>query len=79
MDGKLLDYNTRLNEIKNLQDNWNSYGGKPMTEDALRVAKELLDNIFIAPRNNGGIQIDFGKHDELSILIEPGGFILLDY
>ena len=57
----------RLEELVNLKDNWDGYGGipvKPKNADyALEILKQVYDPSFpsphIVPSNNGGLQIEW--------------------
>jgi hypothetical protein len=72
----------KLEELSLLKSNWDSYGGKPMTESALAEA-ELLLNAFeriqavepsVVPCSNGGIQIEWHRNGyTLEIEISPEG------
>lgn len=67
----------RVGQLVNLPDNWDSYGGKPITEncinDAFKILQYILDlrdinNIevpapFVAPLSSGGLQIEWEEGD----------------
>ena len=65
-----------LEEMRHLAENWDSYGGTPPTDEAIASAGALLDRVrthlgagagerlgpeYIAPRADGGIQIEWGR------------------
>lgn len=72
----------KLYEISSLPHNWDSYGSKPPTEDAVERAKRFIVEIdrdsFLAPRvlpiSGGGVQFVWQNGArELEIEILPGG------
>jgi hypothetical protein len=71
-----------LDPIHNLEDDWDSYGGKPVTLAALETAYNFLNLLFelrfptptIVPTSNGGLVLEWTKPDfELSFDIAPNG------
>ena len=69
-------------ELNLLKDNWDSYGGKPITELALVGADLLLKALsgiqavepFICPCSNGGLQLEWHRNGyDLEIEISPEG------
>lgn len=71
-DKKLIDY---IDSFKDLPENWNSYGAKPTTSEAITTAKALLKGLTVVPRNNGGIQIEiWGKIFD----VEPTGEVKIN-
>lgn len=74
-----------LQELKQLPENWNSYGSPKVTSEALNRSQELI-RIFalsgmskpqIFPVSGGGIQFEWqGDKGELEIEILPNGDIL---
>jgi len=72
----------KLMELNLLKDNWDSYGGKPITELALVGADLLLKALsgiqavepFICPCSNGGLQLEWHRNGyDLEIEISPEG------
>ena len=61
-----------LEAFRELKDNWDSYGGKPITGVALEQAKYFLD-LFIAPTSEGGILITLGDNEDIAIEIHSNG------
>ena len=60
----------RLSALQELGDNWNGYGEKPITDEAVRRAWEVLRDLadtvpkpLIAPLTNGGIGIEWDDND----------------
>lgn len=76
---------TRLAKIKELNENWDSYSAKRVSrkviEDATSLLKKaiihcgvsLVENIFIAPCSDGGIQLEwaYGLGNELIVKVSP--------
>ncbi len=59
-----------------IKANWDSYGAKPPTREAIHKAGEILKLIEIAPTNKGGIQIEFHRTGlEVGIEILPDGSV----
>lgn len=72
----------KLMELSLLKDNWDSYGGKPITELALAEAQLLLKALVaiqavepsVVPCSNGGIQLEWHRNGyDLEIEISPLG------
>ncbi len=72
----------KLIELSLLENNWNSYGGKPITKLALVRADLLLKALqaiqavepFICPCNDGGIQLEWHRNGfDIEIEIAPDG------
>lgn len=69
----------QLEEIRNLQVGWDSYGGQPPTQAALAIARSLLDAIMadvphaldgkakvvLTPGGDGSIQLEAFRGDRL--------------
>ena len=83
-----------LEELRSLGPNWDSYGGEPPTAQALISGENLLQSAqmilgkyvgsrlepeYIAPRADGGIQIEWGHRPaKVSVSVTPqGGFAYL--
>lgn len=62
----------RIDSFGTLKENWNSYGAKPISKEAIKEAKRLIKGLFIVPTSEGGIQITLGD-EEVFILIHPDG------
>lgn len=63
--------------LADLRDNWDSYGGHPITEEALWVARVLA----VVPKSDGGIQVEwhaYGWDVEIEVLPDgtPGTVLL---
>ena len=74
-----------LYEISSLPENWDSYGSRPPTENAVECAKRLIIQIdrdnFLQPRiipiSGGGVQLAWHSGvRELEIEISTSGFIV---
>jgi hypothetical protein len=72
----------KLEELRKLESNWDSYGGKPITELALEKTDLLLKALlgiqavepFVCPCSNGGIQLEWHRNGyTLEIEISPEG------
>jgi hypothetical protein len=62
----------RLAELAQLKPNWDSYGGKPPTKEALAVAERLT----FTPTSDGGILVELSVPDTWAeLLITPEGHI----
>lgn len=61
-----------LSELEALPESWDSYGGKPMTAEALKVAK----TVAFVPTLAGGINVElYASNLEIYIEIAPDGKI----
>lgn len=69
---------TRLNQLEELQEDWDSYGGTPPTKEALECAHRFLDTLFIAPLNDGGLQIEM-NNEAVIIEIDPDGSWYIEF
>jgi len=69
----------RLEELKNLQEDWDSYGGQKISSKSIEVAEQIISetNIepeFIAPISYGGVQLEYRMfYSELEIEIYSDG------
>jgi len=72
-----------LYEVSSLPEDWDSYGSRPPTEEAIECAKRLIVQIdrdsFLQPRitpiSGGGVQLAWHSGiRELEIEISPSGF-----
>lgn len=68
----LDDIEFELDELKTLEENWDSYGGQPIDRELIPKAMELLRAIrssgvskpFVAPVPNGGINIEWNTPEK---------------
>lgn len=81
----------RLDVIRKLEPDWDSYGGNPPSTLAITVASNLLQTVHklfgwldyeqsqpqvIAPRADGGIQIEWGTRPiEIAVHADPSGIL----
>jgi len=66
MSNQLQKYLDSLDECKDLEKNWDSYGADPINPDIIDTVRQLLTDIFeghiwLGPNRNGGIEIE-GTH-----------------
>lgn len=62
-----------LEALAALKENWDGYGGKPITAAALNRAK---DSLYFVPVASGGLQIELHSADaSIEISIDPDGSI----
>lgn len=85
----------KLDKLKNLPEDWDSYGADPINPIAIAKAKSIITSVMIAfgdivgnvvrltdviPIADGGVQLEWiGPHAELEIEISPNGNIGLLY
>src|SRR6266516_1597077 len=85
----------KLDELKNLPEDWDSHGANPISPNAIAKAKSIITSVMIAfnsiignvvqltdiiPIADGGVQLEWiGPHAELEIEISPNGNIGLLY
>lgn len=62
----------KIDSLLGLEENWDSYGGRPISKKATMMAKFFTEGLFIAPTSEGGIQITLGD-ENVFILIHPDG------
>lgn len=62
----------RLEHLKSLGANWDSYGAPPITPEAAAAALRWLQRVWIWPRSNGGLQLGWDE-DGQDVLIAPDG------
>ena len=71
------ELDARLNSFLELEDKWDSYGGVPITNQAVDAARRIINESCrtpeVGPLPNGGIDIEWG---ELLVKVQPGGQIL---
>jgi hypothetical protein len=51
-----------FDELRALQKGWDSYDADPISEAAIRSAKEFLSRMDITPCNDGGVQLEWHTH-----------------
>ena len=71
---------TRLTDIASLEENWNSYGAKPIPAETIdraeRIIKLLCSRPFIYPTACEGVQIEYIENqlgDYLELNVTPDG------
>jgi hypothetical protein len=85
----------KLEELKNLPEDWDAYGANPISPNAIAKAKSIITSVILAfgdiignvvqltdviPIADGGVQLEWiGPHAELEIEILPDGTIGLLY
>jgi hypothetical protein len=62
-----------IDGLSELKDDWDSYGGKSPTREALASARKCLSSIHVAPMSDGGLQIDLGNAE---VVIAPDGKVV---
>ncbi|MGI8855054.1 MAG: hypothetical protein ACR2JW_04835 [Thermomicrobiales bacterium] len=77
----MADAIAQLRGFARLEPDWNSYGAKPVSRDAISVATDLLTHIariaqarpdFVAPLANGGVQLEWsGAAAEIAVRVSP--------
>jgi hypothetical protein len=66
-----------ITRLERLKENWDSYGGKPITKAALNKAENILNSITVSPLPDGGLAIDYEVSGIcLTIEIKPDGSIM---
>ncbi|MGH8589599.1 MAG: hypothetical protein ACREXX_09795 [Gammaproteobacteria bacterium] len=74
----------RLQHLSRLGDNWDSYGGRPLTDKAILTALSVIARLLcdesvppaIVPTSEGGVQLEWHREgDELEIRVTPNGEI----
>ena len=63
----------RLEELKPLEDNWDSYGGLKPSHTAIDKSKKLLEGLFVCPINDGNIGITLGDEEVTLVVDNQGG------
>ena len=62
----------KIESFRELGDNWDSYGCRKISEEAIEKAKYFAEGLFVVPTSEGGVEIYLGD-DEVFILIHPDG------
>jgi hypothetical protein len=74
----------RISDLKKLKEDWDSYGGLPVADEAISRIRVLLSNLdiedmpkpHVAPLPDGGIGLHWRVADrDLEIEVEPNGAI----
>lgn len=76
ISGKISDLLDRLRKLEALEDNWDSYGAKKPTTNALKSANKFLRKYhstglpfyFIAPGVDGEVMIEFSRGNKAAEL-----------
>ena len=79
----LPTWEKRFEELRQLRDNWDSYGGRRISDAAIEKGRAILaamtaagcsEQFFVAPTHNGGIEIEWElPSKELVLEIPPNG------
>lgn len=76
----------RMNELLELQPNWDSYGARCLKEQAFETALEILGTVMrpntspptVVPTVEGGIQLEWHQNDiDLEVEVKPEGQVLM--
>ena len=62
----------RLEDFRELEQNWDSYGGRPISPAAIDKVIDLLEGFFVTPICDGTIGITFGDEDVTLIINHDG-------
>lgn len=62
----------RIESFRELENDWNSYGGRKISEEAIEKAKYFANGLFVVPTPEGGVEISLGD-EEVFLLIHPDG------
>ena len=76
----------RLSEFEGLGQNWDSYGGAPVTHAALAIARQFLARLspdvpraFVVPTSPGGVAFDWSTDDmDFEVEFTPSGEVTID-
>jgi hypothetical protein len=61
-----------LDDLRELEEGWDSYGGQPTTDAAIKTA----GNLAVVPTSDGGIQLEIHAGGaDLEIVIDPAGAV----
>lgn len=68
VDNQFILAHKQLEILSSLEENWDGYGSKPMSEAAVNTAEELLTRLpyapMIYPVSGGGIQFEYEINDK---------------
>ena len=76
----------RMNELLELQPNWDSYGARCVEKHAVETALEILGTVMrpntspptVVPTVEGGIQLEWHQnHIDLEVEVKPEGQVLM--
>ena len=57
-------------QLRSLKPGWDSYGGKPITEEAIAA----VDTLAVVPCSNGGVQIEMHRDGwDFEVYFGPDG------
>jgi hypothetical protein len=90
-DSDLATLDRRLAHLRNLNENWDTYGGLPPSESAIEQTRQLLSAVattatartgrsslppVIAPTSDGGILLEWTtEHTDLEVEISEAGLL----
>jgi hypothetical protein len=72
----------RLKQLSELTENWDSYSGRRISRTAINKAKEIIleakrrcslsmvEDIFVAPCSDGGIQLEWASESEIELILK---------
>jgi hypothetical protein len=75
---------SRFQYLSRLDENWDTYGGSPLSDDAIYTALSIIARLLrdesappaIVPTSEGGVQLEWHRAgDELEIRVAPSGAI----
>jgi hypothetical protein len=87
LQSKYLNFLKEIEDIKNLEYNWDTYNGKPPSDETIKLAFVILEHLYnslegidlpepqSSPGGDGSIQFDWTLHDidlELNFISEGG-------
>lgn len=66
-----------IDKLSKLKEDWDGYGAPPISEDAMKAAKEFVALFEAIPTSGGGIvfEVHFGDGFEVSVGFAPDGTI----
>lgn len=73
------DWRATLDAFRTLERDWDSYGGRPITETAIAAARDLITAVgaapyFVAPEAGGGVVVTWQRDaDEIEAWIAADG------
>lgn len=67
----------RFEELRQLEEDWDSYGGQPPTKAAIEAAEKIHNNLAYVPVRDGSIQIEFhAAGADVEIAVNPEGKVV---